>query len=492
MGMLFFNPLLWYERINVNYDYDKDCSTFEGSRHDELVAYQRVYEFFKEPLCDGLLVSRTLVQDIATIFTDEDNRYKISDRANPTGYPTIQDYARIRGRRVGDNITFADPGTWSYANKFELPDFLYNVDELIRYYDTLGFDLAGSVDWPIVDRVAVYENGKKVLKDLDDKIKEERRQITIENAESFIKECRRRKRLNFVPFGTIQGYSLETYRDSLRRLLKLGYDYIAIGGLPSYSEAKVLELLPMIKDEIRRSDTKPGIHLYGRFPSPNAVSAFVNAGVTSFDNNTSFMAAAGKSLMTFFDPEFKESGDGVMAVDVCYGIKIPGRRSLILNRLRRIDKEGDVYEEVVELCDKTFERFVAYSNNPSPLNERIFMSYYAKMNVALNVARRRPHTPNVMKMTTNTGRIAVQKRAWLRCQCTSCKELKAHILLTRGNRIGHTFAHNTHVQYTRFQKEMKRCADLGVVPKYDWSPIKAMAKQKSKSLVNRTATVNKK
>jgi hypothetical protein len=243
--MRFLNPLMWSERISPHFDYYKDVptkSTTKTTGKDGLCGY----EYFKDvPLGDGILVSRTMLENTAKPER-EDARWQIRTSWGEVN-TDIRGHTRTKKRT--DYTVLADPGTWSYVNYFKLPDFLFKTKALITFYNNLGFDIAGSVDWPIVDRIK--HEGK--FMELSPNIKEYRRQLTIDLAQDFIDECNKRDDLTFIPFGTAQGYSKGTYRDSVRRLLQMGYKYIAVGGLPSSSEQYVLELLPIIWKEIQRA-----------------------------------------------------------------------------------------------------------------------------------------------------------------------------------------------------------------------------------------------
>jgi len=443
--MRYFSPLLWYngERVDKGYDYDREVSQFDNLR--ERVANKICgYNFHTGTLADGILVSRSLLES-STNLTNEDGRWKVKTYSKD--HWNILDYARTKGL---DYTSFADPGTFSHANKFKLPDYLYETDKMIDYYQDLQYDLAGSVDWPIIEKVRVQKDtGKFEYVELDDKTKEMRRALTIELATDFKKCCDRRD-LDFVPFGTIQGYSIESYRTSLREILRLGYKYIAIGGLPSYSEKQVVELLPTITAEIKRAGYRPGIHLYGRFPSPRYVGFYLENCVTSFDNNSPFLAAS-RTACNYYHPEFAYNTEQVPVYD-CFSIRIPAERGPLLHRLKRRDLE--LWSVAMDKCGKAFEDFVRVRKKASDENIDRFLDSYDDMNLFLQEARMNKVNKRRLKKDRTTAENALRGRLWEVCPCESCKELGAHIMLTRGQRIPHTFLHNTYIQYQRFIKEL--------------------------------------
>jgi len=462
MIMRYFSPLLWYngERVDPGYDYDNEVSAYTNLR--ERVANKICgYNFHTNDLADGILVSRSLLES-STNLTNEDGRWKV--KTLKKDHWNILDYARTKGLHYP---SFADPGTFSHANKFKLPEYLYKTDEMIDYYRDLQFDMAGSVDWPIIEKVRVQEEtGKFRYVELDDKTKEMRRALTIELATDFKKCCDRRD-LDFTPFGTIQGYDANSYRISMREVLKLGYKYIAIGGLPSYSEKQVVELLPIFTEEIKRAGYRPGIHLYGRFPSPRYVGFYLENCVTSFDNNSPFLAAS-RTACNYYHPEFMFNDEQVPVYE-CFSIRIPAERGPLLHRLKRRDEL--LWATAMEKCGRAFRKFVEVRKDPSDRTITTFLDSYDDMNEFLQEARMNKVNTNRLKKDRATAEAALRGRMWEVCDCESCKMIGAHVMLCRGQRIPHTFLHNSYVQYQRFVKELKKAVKVVVFPTYDWSEI---------------------
>lgn len=460
-----FSPLLWYpgERADLGFDLVEEFSHVSTNRREVAAKKKCGYEFWDEPLADGILVSKTLLEQ-TTNLRKVNGAYKV--HVYKYVYDSVLDYCATKGRYIP---SFADPGTWSYVNQFKLPDYLYDTDHMISYYQDMQYDLAGSVDWPIIDKLVIVDNYERKYVDLDDKTKEMRRELTLELAADFIKKCNRRPELQFVPFGTIQGYSPESYIKSLKRILKMGYEYIAIGGLPAYSEKVVVELLPLLWKEIRKADPVPGVHLYGRFPSPKYVKYYIEHGVTSFDNNSAFITAA-KNPCSFYDPDYLILEHEQSPAFRCYGVKIPSRRGPLLRKLKKY--RPDLWEEAGEVSDKTFSAFCRFAINQSKNNKERLFKYYYEMDRILNDARVRPHHEKKLVQSFERCKTAINSRGWERCGCTSCRMLGPHILLMRGARIPHTFLHNTYTMYSRFRIELKKAEkNVKLEKPYDWSKV---------------------
>ncbi len=468
-SMVFFSPLLWYqgERVDTTFNIYNETTQVKGNSRDIAYSKSCAYEFYTEPLAHGCLVSRTLLGDSVRVDRDDKGKYGITQYK--TRWSNIIDYGRMKGRYIP---TFADPGTWTYVHHFELPEYLYDTEGMIDYYNDLQYDLAGSVDWPIIDRIMQWdkEKGKRNFLDLDDKTKEMRRNLTLELAEDFINKCSKRSNLQFVPFATIQGYSYDTYRESLRQVLKLYPPYIAIGGLPSYSEKRVVELLPMIWGEIRKKGYRPGLHLYGRFPSPEHVGTFLRYGVTSFDNNSGFIVAS-KNDCAVYHPRFRTEGD--IPLQECYNINVSAITSPMLRKVKaKYGEDSKEYKKVFNATARAFKAFNKYCKNDTKQNAKKFMRLYKKADLVYNeLSRARPWGQVRLQHSYDRMKRTLRDKPWEQCGCTSCRMLGPHIALRRGCRIQHTFFHNTYVQFARYIRELKTAEKNVYYPKYNWKPI---------------------
>src|SRR5262249_37449873 len=148
------------------------------------------------PAYDGILVSRLVAED------SEDKKKRI----NALGVH--------RFFRVPDRFPImGDCGAFGYVNE-EVPP--YRTGEILDYYTRLGFDFGVSIDHLIV---AATEGQRQA-----------RYELTIANAEEFLKEHRRRG-LGWEPVGAVQGWDANSYARAADRYVKMGYRYVALGGL---------------------------------------------------------------------------------------------------------------------------------------------------------------------------------------------------------------------------------------------------------------------
>jgi len=129
----------------------------------------------------------------------------------------------------------------------------------------LDFDYGVSIDHLIVKATASE--------------KHERYELTINNAEEFLREHKKRG-LPWTPIGAVQGWDPESYAAAAKQLVAMGYEYIALGGLVRTPTTEVLRLLekvhPVVPSHVQ-------MHLFG-LARINAMDAFAKLGVTSVDS----------------------------------------------------------------------------------------------------------------------------------------------------------------------------------------------------------------
>lgn len=460
------SPLLFYADVPRKYDFDKEEVLNDKKTYG--------YEFFKTPIADGLLISKTMLE-VRTNVTEEKKKFTICPKSRIISikYGNVRDFLHLKKKILSKYITFADPGTWSYVHSKKLPDFLFDTERVFNYYNSLRYDLCGSVDHPIIDKIRYKdENGKTVFHELSDKEKNYRVNLTIDLSKEFIKFCTKKKKiLNFMPFGTVQGYDETSYIYSLKKTLKLGYKYIAIGGLPGYSEKRVIELLIPIKKTIDKykKHNNIGLHLYGRFPSPDAVYPFARAGVTTFDNNSGYITAS-RTNCTVFDSSFLVEEAIKTPNNSCYNIRIPSVRSKIFYKFRKISFEKELeYQKTSDLC---YKKFVRYGHNFSEKRKKKFLKSYESLWLLIKEVDSKLTDKKVSNLVEKAD-FTLKSNVWERCGCSACERAGVHITLTRGHpRIPYTFFHNSHVQYARLQKELKNPEIQKYTKLYNWNGLK--------------------
>ncbi len=296
--MKYFIPE-WDDRVDPDYDFLCDGIT-EG--RDPYVHDVYAHEIYPSPNYDGILVSKSVIED------------------NQTKKERIRKIGIHRHVRVPRNFpVMGDCGAFNYIDE-EVPP--YETEETLDFYESLDFDYGVSIDHLIIpahlsrpvyailkpgggeERISKDEferltkeglplvKGRTYPRDLfekrdhlaayeeDDLTEGKRRwKITLDNAKDFIQSHKKRGS-NFTPIAGCQGYDVESQVEMFKQQQDMGYKYIALGGLVRSKTTEILSVLEGV-NRIR----KPGvqIHLFG-VARPEAITAFSDAGVNSIDS----------------------------------------------------------------------------------------------------------------------------------------------------------------------------------------------------------------
>jgi hypothetical protein len=173
--------------------------------------------------------------------------------------------------------TLGDNGAFNYIDE-PLPPV--TVAETLDFYEECGFDAGVSTDH------VVFGFTDDPTSDDVNPVWESRRLLTVRLAEEFISLCRER-RSQVEPVGAAQGWSPETYAESVRALQDVGYQRIALGGMVPLKTRQILASLMRISD-VLKNDTQ--LHLLG-ITRVESMDEFSDLGVTSFDSTSAFRQA---------------------------------------------------------------------------------------------------------------------------------------------------------------------------------------------------------
>jgi Queuine tRNA-ribosyltransferase len=320
---------------------------------------------------------------------------------------------------LGENqALFGDCGAFSYVNE-RSPTI--TVEQAVAKYDLCGFDYGASVDHIPVATIDV--NGKeRKLRRVE---REQRVQLTIDNAERFLTLARKRA-VSFVPVGVVQGLYPEDYMDTVRYYHEMGYAHIALGGLVPLPDAAISAIVKMVMPIVAKLRPRPWIHLFGIF-RPKLQSLFRELRIDSFDSATYFRKAWLRS-----DQNYLAKNGGWYAA-----IRVPMTNDP-RTRMRLESSGRDIASLQVEesrvmrlLCE--FER--GGSTVKSVLAAVI--QYDEHLTRACDGRNMRAAYERTLT-----------DKPWEDCDCAFCKGAGIHTLIFRGaNRNKRRGAHNTLMLY---------------------------------------------
>src|SRR5262249_21648260 len=139
-----------------------------------------------------------------------------------------------------------------------------------------GFDYGMSVDHAILEYQPQWDEQSSVPTELHS-----RQTVTLDLAEKF-RSASVRAGNPFQELGVAQGWSPKSYASDVVALQKMGYNYVAIGGLVPLKTAEILEVLNTISD-VRACRTR--LHLLG-VTRMDRIRDFAALGVVSFDSTS--------------------------------------------------------------------------------------------------------------------------------------------------------------------------------------------------------------
>ncbi|ADY74151.1 queuine/other tRNA-ribosyltransferase [Desulfurobacterium thermolithotrophum DSM 11699] len=423
--MKYFLPY-WEDWVHADFDPISDTYSKGGFKNSIFA-----HELLETTPYDGILVSLGMFK----------LKLKLIKR---NGKPSIRGYQNIKKYlRVPENFpVIGDCGAFTYVNEKE-PKI--SVEEAIYHYESLKFDYGISVDHICSETIVVEKEKVKLFsfkeaKESKDKIKlflsekelELRRQTSIENAWNFLKLS---KGKNFIPVGAVQGYTIETYLDSAKKLIDYGYEYLAIGGLVPRKTEFISELLDRLYKEFDTEKIK--IHLLGVLRE-ELLTKMIKYNIYSFDSASYYRKAWLRAAQNYLGVDGKWYAS--IRVPDCHNIRLRKKilssglsfpaiekmEQKILKGLRDYDKgtlkEVDCLLEEIMNYDKLFFR--------DDFKEEKYSKLYKEL---------------------------LESRVWKECSCEICSKLGIDVVIFRGsNRNKRRGFHNTLMFYRKFRALLEK------------------------------------
>jgi hypothetical protein len=201
-----------------------------------------------------------------------------------------------------------------------------------------------------------------------------------------------------------QGWTCETYREGVKRLIEMGYNYIAIGGMVRSQSKEILQVLKEVKKEL-----KPGvkIHLFG-IARLSITQDLVESGVTSIDSASYLRKAWLSSSANYYD----------VNNNPYTAIRIPMLKNQ--KSIKNINKNIKV-SSLIKLEDKCLELLRKYDKGQSSVDEVIenIRNYEIGLGKESGLEERYRKT--------------LREKPWKTCPCSICKDIGIEVIIFRGN-----------------------------------------------------------
>lgn len=426
----------WNDRVDPGFDFVADSYTPGRDIADDVYAH----ELFSFPPYDGLLISRAAVEKSKGNF--EELREKKAHK-----------YFRLPETMD----VFGDCGAFSYVNDDEP---WYEVEDVLDYYDAVGVDFGVSVDHLVVPSLykteVVTENKlegevtrevrKKVLMTHEEK--QRRVDLTLENALKFL-DLHKKRKPDFEPIGVAQGWSPSVYASSTIGLIKMGYTYIAVGGLARSRPEEIMAILREINRKVNEQNnldtTHLRFHLFG-VANLNIVGELPALRVASIDS-ASYLRKA-----------WLRSGTNYLTLnrDWYTAIRIPQSKNPRLKK--HISQNGNSLVEIEALEQECLDLVnrINRSNTKSSFIDKVVDKIIEYDQYLVRDGEDGQSILNDAERSRSLYSKALYDQPWKRCKCEVCREIGVHVLIFRGtNRNKRRGFHNTWTFRRYMERQIK-------------------------------------
>jgi hypothetical protein len=398
--------------VDPSFDFERESRSPGHIRHQH---DQYAHEVFSSPAYDGLLISKGIIDGARRYTTAQRNRLL------RVGAP---EFFRVKTLNLP---IMGDCGAFTYIRE-PVPPF--TVDDVLTFYADCDVDFGLSVDHIIT---AFLPRVSNLIEKSDDSVPSEfrrRQELTLQMAAEFLNK-HQTQRLKFTPLGVAQGWDPQSYASAVESLQKMGYTYIALGGMATLRTDAILKCLEEIQRK-RWSDTR--FHLLGVGRTGLAVT-FAKLGIASFDSTSPLLQA------------FKDNKDNYYTLDRAYTAVRVHQVSYYPQRSRRIISGEVSQEDAARLEKYCLEALRQYD-----VGERALESTLDPIMDLQDILEPAQHLREAY-------REVLMERPWRQCPCDVCREIGYHVILFRGaERNRRRGFHNVWVFYRRLQRELSSIA----------------------------------
>ena len=391
--------------VDPDYDFVKDRSSPEREPYwDDMYTH----EMLGYAPYDGLLVSKGL-------FHDGNNGGKYSEgqemRFKREG---ARKFLRFEEEKYPNTVMWGDCGAFAYANQ-EVPPF--SVEEIIEFYADGQFTHGCSPDHIIFDFVDTEFDIT-----FDDQEVKRRQQITLENAAEFIEKANKRIGNHFTPVGVIHGWTPKTMAEAAEKLIKMGYKYVALGGMVPLKADQIKSALNAVRSVIPKETE---VHILG-FAKADQVHEFIGNGLNSIDTTSPLLRAFKDSRTNYFT----WTGENF---EYFTAIRIP--QVLSSNPLKKMVQSGQLeLEKAVKLEKQAIKEVRAFDKGETTTKNtlEVLRDYWALINA--DKAKTDPTKVNKeIQVLTSRVEPTLKKQPWKYCKCKICQQAGVEVIIFRGN-----------------------------------------------------------
>lgn len=381
---------------------------------------------------DGVLVSRGIVGDHRV-----KGKYTAS-QARRFALVGARKFLRLDKPEFAHLDIFGDCGAFTYVHEDRPP---YTPAEMAEFYDECGFTHGCSVDHIIFDFDAGLNGMAGGTPDA-----RHRFDITLENADGFRREAFAMG-ADFMPLGVVQGWSPGSMAEAARRLVAMGYDYLALGGMVPLKSADIKLCLGAIRAAVP-VNTK--LHILG-FAKADDIDSFHSYDIASFDTTSPLIRAFKDAKQNYFLP------GNELALRYYTAIRVP--QAIENPKLQRAVKKGMFRaEDLLRMEALALASLRAFDRGDADLEEVLqhVLVYSAPL------FEGRPYEDSADSATLarlkTRYRTTLAARPWKECSCSICQQASIDVIIFRGsNRNKRRGIHNLAIYKNHIERlDLKR------------------------------------
>jgi hypothetical protein len=417
--------------VDPGYDFLNDRSSPGRERY-----WTDVYahELMQPVPYDGLLMSMSAVRQ-ATGVASSKVRYSTREEQRLLR-DGARKFLRFGGPRFKSSMLMGDCGAFAYVDH---PEPAYTPAEVVEFYSEAGFTHGISPDHIIFECDLANPPEKAV-----DVSVRQRYTITLTNAEAFLKLARS-EGTPFEPLGAVQGWSPASMAEAAWRLERMGYRYLAIGGLVPLKVEAIKVVLSAIRERIKPSTD---IHLLG-FAKADSIHEFKGFGITSFDSTSPLIRAFKDEKANYYS----EGADGKLQYYTA--IRIP--QAMENARLMQGIKRGSFSAEDLQRREqKALSHLRRFDKGESTVNDTLgaVMDYHQFLLRGDGTGAEQQD--KVLTKNAALVRRTLEESPWKRCSCDVCRSIGVEVIIFRSsNRNKRRGFHNLGVYHRHLKKTLE-------------------------------------
>lgn len=418
--------------VDPNYDFSTDSSSPTRERYwDD----QYPHEIMDAAPYDGLLVSMSAVRKADGVAASK-VRYSIAEEQRLLREGARR-FLRFNGPDHRHLMLMGDCGAFAYVAH---PEPAYKPDEVVEFYLDADFTHGVSPDHVIFECDPANPPAAAMPQDTL-----RRYEITLDNARRFRKIVRAEGD-PFEPMGAVQGWSPKSMAEAAATLVKMGYRYLAVGGLVPLKVDIIKDVLSTIRKKI---GPEPDMHLLG-FAKADHIDQFTGFGITSFDSTSPLIRAFKDEKANYYI----ENGQG--GLDYYTAIRVP--QALDNARLMRGVKRGLFDPEDLQTREQRALRVLReFDQGRRGVDETL----HAVMDYSQYLVRGSDSSAANQEKALASTRVGIartlQDRPWKNCDCAICRSAGVEVIIFRGsNRNKRRGFHNLGVYHRHLQRTLNQ------------------------------------